>query len=94
MPLGAPVSESAEEQLRAAVARMLQENGIAEGVVTEVAVVCAQQYFDDNGVPHTIVASLWPDAPPHYRRLGLIEYELTRLRSMVDYAEDVVEDDE
>lgn len=78
----------AEEALRTAVADVLQEYGMAEGIITELAVVCTQQYFDDEGLPHTIVASLWPDAPPHYRRLGLLEYEAARLRGEIACATD------
>ena len=86
--------ETAEAELRAAVTRMLEDNDIAEGVVTEIAVVCAQQYFDDDGQSHTLIASLWPDAPPHYRRLGLLQYEVTRLKGEIEYAVDVTDDDE
>lgn len=88
------MSESAEESLRAAVARMLEDNDIAEGVITELALVVAQQYFDDDGLPHTMVASLWPDAPPHYRRLGLLEYEVARLKGLIECAPEEVDDDD
>lgn len=82
----------AEKELRIAVANLLQAYGIANGFITELTVVCAQQYFDGEGAPHTVVTSLWPDNPPHYRRLGLLEYESTRLRSVIECTLDLDED--
>lgn len=82
---------SADDQLREAVSRLLVENELDKGVMTELGVIAVQQYFDDDGVAHTTIASLWPDAPPHYRRLGLLEYEAARLRRII---EDAPEEDE
>jgi hypothetical protein len=86
--------EEAAENLRSAIGDFLAVHDLAQGVLTEVGVVCAQQYFDDEGTPHTTVASLWPDAPPHYRRLGLLDYECARLRGIIRAADELTEDDE
>lgn len=79
-----------EEEVRAAVTRLLEHYEFNEGVLTELGVICALQYFDDDGEPHTTVCAVWPDAPPHYRQLGLLDYVATRVRKQI---RDAVEDD-
>ena len=81
-----------ERELREVVQRVLEDNGALTGVVTELGVICAQQYFDDEGCPHTSVTMVWPDAPPHYRMLGLLEYVAARVRQQITDAEDLDDD--
>lgn len=75
--------DEANERLRVAAHEALEAHDMAEGVVTDLVVIVSQQYFDDEGIPHTQVAYLAPDAPPHYRLLGLIGYAATRLRTEI-----------
>jgi hypothetical protein len=85
--------QEAAENLRRVVGEYLEVHSLGRGVLTDIGVVCAQQYFD-KGTPHTTVVSLYPDAPPHYRRLGLLEYECTRLRAVIRGADELTEDEE
>ena len=82
-----------ERELRGVVQRVLEDNGALTGVVTELGVICAQQYFDEDGEPHTSISAVWPDAPPHYRMLGLLEYVAARVRRQIEDAEEMVDDD-
>lgn len=91
MTADTPEERVAAERLDAAVRDALEAYGMAVGVVTDLVVIYAQQYFADDGVPHTQVGYLSPSQPPHYRLMGLVDYAQTRLRAEVAEADAIEE---
>lgn len=56
----------------------------AEGVMTEWVIVTSHQQFDDDGDGITQYGMLVPNGggqTPHHRVLGLLDFQLTRLRA-------------
>lgn len=86
-----PDDEKADAALEDAIRASLVHYDLDMGVLTDVIVICAQQYFDDEGVPHTATAYICPGQPPHYRRLGLVEYIATRIKTEIAEPDDIGE---
>lgn len=82
---------AADEALRAVLQTALESHDLARGVLTDVVVICAQQYYDGDGDPCTRVVNLYPGEPPHYRVVGLVEYAAARLRAEIVAADEIVE---
>lgn len=79
-----------EPELKAAYARLeeairdVSEQDGCEGVMTEWVIVTSHQQFDEDGDGITQYGLLLPEGggrTPHHRVLGLLDFQLTRLRA-------------
>ena len=76
-----PDHKAAYQQLEDAILAVAEEEGF-EGVITEWVVPTSHRRFDDDGTAICQNGKLLPSGQiPHHHIMGLLDFELTRLRA-------------